>query len=263
MGSVHTALRVLEGVSEHQPVGVSDVARQLGLPKSSAQRALVALEAAGWIRSVGGGRATRWALTPRALIVGSRAGGELRLPAVARPAMEQLHAETRETIHLLVREGDDMVLIERLESPQVVRSSYPLGMRAPMSASSSGKALLAAMSPDDAAEVVGHGLRASTEATIVDPARLRADLDETRARGYATNRGELRTDISAVAAAILDARRDAVASMSISVPAQRMTDDECWDRYGRMVADAAHQVSAALGHDDGGRLAAAEPVRSP
>jgi len=246
MGSVHAALRVLEAVSEEQPVGVSDLARRLTMPKTSAQRALVALREAGWIRPVGEGRATRWALTPRALIVGSRAGGELRLTAVARPALEQLHARTRETIHLLVRDGDDMVLVEHLESPQLVRSSYPLGMRVPMSACSSGKALLAAMAPDDAAAILAHGLRASTEATITDPERLRLDLRRTSARGYATNRGELSPDVNAVAAAIVDARHGPVAAISISVPAHRMTDER-WELFGRMVADAARQASEALG----------------
>ncbi len=248
MGSVTTALRVLEAVSELQPVGVSEVARHLRLPKSSAQRALGALAAEGWIRPLGDARATRWALTPRALVVGSRAGGELRLPGVARPAMESLHAQTRETIHLLVREGDDMVLIERLESPQLVRSSYPLGMRVPMTASSTGKAYLAALPPEQQAVVLEHELRAPTSATIVDRERLRADLDETRARGYATNHGELSPDIRAVAAAIVDAGGLPAAAMSISVPAQRM-DDELWERYGAMVADAARQASALLGHD--------------
>src|SRR4051794_25755308 len=107
MGSVQTALRVLEAVSELQPVGVSDLARRLELPRSSAQRALATLGAEGWIRPLDHERSTRWVLTARALVVGSRAGGELRLPAVARPALERLHAQTSETIHLLVQEGDD------------------------------------------------------------------------------------------------------------------------------------------------------------
>jgi IclR family transcriptional regulator, acetate operon repressor len=261
MGSVLTALRVLEVVSEHQPIGVSDVARGLGMPKSSAQRALISLAEAGWVRRVDDSPSTRWALTPRALIVGSRAGGDVGLTAVARPAMEYLHAQTRETIHLLVHEDDHMVFVERLESPQVVRSSYPLGMRAPMSACSSGKAFLAAMPSDEAAVIISHGLPASTGASITDPARLMEELDRTRARGFAINRGELSPDISAVAAAILDGHRRPVASISISVPAQRMTED-LWDTYGGMVVGAARQVSAALGHD-GVPTSIASPVPGP
>lgn len=248
MHSVLTAFRVLEAVSEHQPVGVSDIARHLGVPKSSAQRALRALKEAGWIRPESDRQPTRWVLTPRALVVGSRAGGELRLTALARPVMEQLHAQTRETIHLLVREGDDMVIVEHLESPHVVRSSYPLGTRVPMGATSSGKAFLAALPPGQAQAVLAHGLAAATELTITDSGELSAELEQTRRRGYATNRGELDQDIRAVAAAILDAGGRPVASISISVPAQRMPD-ELWECYGTMIADAARAAGEALGHD--------------
>lgn len=248
MHSVLTAFRVLEAVSERQPVGVSELARDLGLPKSSTQRALTSLKAAGWIAPASDLAPTRWVLTPRALVVGSRAGGELHLTALARPVLEQLHVQTRETIHLLVREGDDMVIIEHLESPHVVRSSYPLGMRVPMSATSSGKAFLAAMSSEQAAAVVAHGLSPTTELTITDPQELAAELEQTRHRGYAINRGELDQDIRAVAAAVLDAAGRPVASISISVPAQRM-GEELWERYGAMVADAARSAGEALGYD--------------
>src|SRR5262245_18424015 len=132
VSSVHNALRVLEVVSQRQPVGVSHISRSLELPKSCAQRALRAMSEAGWIRKVDGDGLARWALTPRALIVGSHAGGEVGLTAVARPAMDQLHSYTQETIHLVVPDGDHMVIVERLESPHVLRSSYPLGMRVPI-----------------------------------------------------------------------------------------------------------------------------------
>jgi DNA-binding IclR family transcriptional regulator len=96
--------------------------------------------------------------------------------------------------------------------------------------------------------VLARNLPARTQTTITDAARLRADLDATRTRGYATNHRELTDEISAVAAAIRDSGGRPVASMSISVPAQRMSD-ELWDRYGRLAAAAAQKVSATLGHE--------------
>jgi IclR family acetate operon transcriptional repressor len=247
MSSVLTALHVLEAVSERQPIGVTEVARGLGVPKSSAQRALVALKAAGWIRPEGERSPTRWVLTPRAFAIGSRAGGDLRLTTLARPVMSELRAQTRETINLMVPDGADVVLIERLDSPQLVRSSYPLGMRAPMNACSNGKAVLSAMSAERLEELLAQDLPARTPATVTDADRLRRELAETCEHGYATNHEELSADISAVAAAILDMHAQPVAAVSISVPTQRMTD-ELWDRHGRLVADAARKVSAALGY---------------
>ena len=247
MSSVLTALRVLELVSQRQPVGVSDVARSLELPKSSAQRALAALAEAGWIRKADGDGLARWMLTPHALIVGSRAGGEAGLTALARPALVRLHAQTQETIHLVVRDGDHMVLVESLESPHVLRSSYPLGMRAPITACSSGKAFLAALPADEVAEILSHGLPAVTGSSITDRAQMLAELDRTSARGFAVNHGELTPDISSVAAVVLDVRRAPVAALSSSVPSQRMTPAK-QDGYGPMIIEAARQVSAALGH---------------
>ena len=245
MQSVLTALRVLETVSENQPIGVSDVARLLGIPKSSAQRALVTLKTAGWIQKAENDQDTRWVITSRALTVGNRAGGDV--VGVARPAMERLHVETRETIHFLVREGNDLVLVEHLESPQVLRSSYPLGTRMPMTATSSGKAFLAALSHADAESIIGEELRAFSPATIMKPHRLWAQLDEIRALGYATNVGEFSSDIRAVGAAVLDAGAHPIAAISISVPAQRMNEQH-WHQYGIMVADAARSISSEIGY---------------
>ncbi len=248
--SVLTTLKVLEYVSEHQPVGVSDIARGVKMPKSSAQRALTALSEAGWIRKVDESVLARWVLTPRALIVGSQAGGEDGLTALARPAMEYLRSQTQETINLLVRDGDFMVIVERVESPHMLRSAYPLGMRAAMTSCSSGKAFLTTLPHDQVAEILSHELPAS------DHAHMWEELDQTRergfamndnARGFAVDDGGLAPDISAVAAVIFDARSLPAGAISVTVPSQRMTADR-WDSYGLYAVEAADKVSAGLGY---------------
>jgi IclR family acetate operon transcriptional repressor len=247
MRSVVTALRVLEVVAERQPIGVSDVARELGIPKTSAQRALHALNTAGWIRPASEQAPTRWATTTRALVIGSQTGSDVDLTTVARPVMEELREQTGETINLMVPDGGGVVLIERLDSPQLVRSSYPLGMRSPMNACSNGKAVLSAMSAEQVDAVLAQELPGRTAATITDANRLRAELERSRERGYATNDRELSDDIRAVAAPIVDTHARPVAAVSVSVPAQRMTDD-CWDRYGLLVSAAARKASLGLRH---------------
>jgi IclR family acetate operon transcriptional repressor len=249
--SVLTTLKVLEYVSERQPVGVSDVARGLTMPKSSAQRALAALSEAGWIRKDDESVLARWVLTPRALIVGSQAGGEDGLTAHARPAMEYLRSQTQETINLLVRDDDFMVIVERVESPHMLRSAYPLGMRAAMTSCSAGKAFLTTLPHDQVVDILSHELPPS------DHARMWEELDQTRergfamndnARGFAVDDGGLAPDISAVAAVIFDARGLPVAAISVTVPSQRMTADR-WDSYGLYAVEAAEKVSAGLGHN--------------
>ncbi|MGH3098164.1 MAG: IclR family transcriptional regulator [Streptosporangiales bacterium] len=246
MQSVLNALRVLEGVAARQPIGVSELARELGLPKSSVQRALRTLHAAGWLHQAGT-ELTRWALTTKALHVAHHVGGDLSLRDVAVPVMEELREETGETVHLEVREGRHAVLIERLETPKPVRIVLPLGVGAPLHGSSNGKAILAHCPPEEIEQIIAEGLPRYTDATIVDAGALRAELADIRRRGYATNRGEWRTDVAAVAAAILDGEGHAVASMSISTPIDRMPDD-VRPRYGALVREAVGRVSEGLGH---------------
>lgn len=244
--SVINALRVLEGVAARQPIGVSELARELGLPKSSVQRALQTLHTAGWLHQAGT-ELTRWALTTKALHVAHHVGGDLSLRDVAVPVMEELRQETGETIHLEVREGKHAVLIERLETPKPIRIVLPLGVGAPMHGSANGKAILAHCPPEEIEQILAEGLPRYTDATIVDADALRAELADICRRGYATNIGEWRTDVAAVAAAILDSDGHAIASMSISTPIDRMPDTEC-PRYGALVCAAAGRVSTTLGH---------------
>lgn len=250
MQSVIGALRVLEAVAERQPVGVSELARALDVPKSSVQRSLQTLHSAGWIRPAAT-EVTRWALTSRALHVGQSGAGEFGLRDCAIPVMESLRRETGETIHLMIAEGRDVVLIERLPSPNPVRIVIPLGGRAPLHASSNGKAILASRAPDAVAAFLAGGLPMYTETTIVDAPALLAELADIRRRGYAVNRGEWRGDIAAVAAPILGHDDEPVASLSISSPVTRLPPD-VWPRYGGLVSDAARQISTALGASDDG-----------
>ncbi|MFE4959107.1 IclR family transcriptional regulator [Streptomyces sp. NPDC056653] len=246
MQSVLNALRVLEEVAARQPVGVGDLARALEIPKSSAQRALVTLQSAGWIRQVGGG-STHWVVTTKALHVGRQASAELSLRDVAVPAMEQLRRRTDETVHLTVPEGTDrVVLIERLETSKPVRIFMQLGMNLPLHASANGKAVLAASPPDVVERYIAEGLPRFTGTTIDDPDLLRAELMATRLRGYAVNGGEWRSDVSAVAAAVVGEAGLPVASISVNMPTSRMTDDLSVE-YGLLVRGTALQVSDALG----------------
>ncbi|WP_079036838.1 MULTISPECIES: IclR family transcriptional regulator [Streptomyces] len=246
MQSVLNALRVLEEVSARQPIGVADLARTLDLPKSSAQRALRTLHTAGWIRPAGG-EVTRWVLTTKALQVGRRATGELGLRDVAVPLMEELRRRTDETVHLTVPNGDKVVLIERLETSKPVRIILALGTQLPIHASANGKAVLASSPAEVIERHMAGGLEEFTETTITERERLLAELTLIRERGYATNGGEWRTDVSAVAAPVLDGAGLPIASISVNMPTSRMTP-EASAAHGVLVSETARQVSAALGH---------------
>ena len=248
MQTVLNALQVLEEVAVRQPAGAAELARATGIPKSSVQRALRTLHTAGWIRPASD-PVTRWLVTTKALYVGRHAAGEFSLRDVAVPVMEDLRRRIDETVHLAVPEGDRVVLIERLESSKPVRIVLALGTNLPIHASAHGKAVLAVGSDEMLERMLAGGLPRYTDTTITDPDALLAELSEIRERGYSTNGGEWRSDVSAIAAAILDHAGQPVASISVNVPTSRMTDEDR-SAYGVLVREAAAAVGAALGARD-------------
>ena len=145
MRVVTTAFRVLEEVAVHQPVGVSELARILDEPKSTVQRALQALHEVGWVEQEPGGT-RRWVQTTKLLALASRGGG-VSLRERAMPVMQELLERTDENIHLSVRSERGITIIEKLESSKVVRPHDPLGLVAPLHATSTGKAILAWSDP--------------------------------------------------------------------------------------------------------------------
>lgn len=246
MRTVLTAFRVLEEVAFAQPAGVGDLSRRLGMPKTTVQRALQTLWTAGWI-CPSGAETTSWVLTTRALHIGQRAVADLGVRDAALPIMRELRRETGETAHLMVLEGDRAVLIEKIETEHPIRAVITLGSGVPLHGSSNGKAMLAYRPVEEVRTIVGDHLDRYTNKTIVDWQEFLAELTRVRERGYATNVGEWRTDISAVASPIFDHEGRAKASLSISAPASRMTDD-LRPTYGALVTEAAQRVSAMLGY---------------
>jgi IclR family acetate operon transcriptional repressor len=243
--NVLNTLHVLEEVASRQPIGVGELARVLDMPKSSVQRALVTLNTAGWIRPAPG-EVTRWMMTKKALTIGGRSSDDLDLRGAAVPIMENLRRQTEETIHLTVPEGGKMVLIERLETDKPVRIIMALGHALPMHASANGKAVLAYSSPEVISQLLADELPRYSDTTITDPDELRAQLAAIRQRGFAVNHGEWRSDVGSVAAAVIGADEQPIASVSVNLPVSRLTE-QSEAAFGAAVREAASNLSARLG----------------
>lgn len=244
MRSVRTALRVLEAVSTRQPVGLTDLTRHLGLPKTTVHRGLTSLAEAGWVEN-DPADGTRWIVGTKAFIVGSTVGNRGGLRARALPSMGALASDVGETIHLMIRDGRHVVLIERIDSPHPVRAFAALGARAPLHASSNGKAILAYLTEEEARAYAQLDLKALTPRTIVEPAKLFDELALIRKRGYAVADEELQEGVVSVAAPIFDAAAHPVAALSISAPKSRLPK-AARSEHGRRVRKAADEIAGAL-----------------
>ncbi|HEY8474778.1 MAG TPA: IclR family transcriptional regulator, partial [Natronosporangium sp.] len=169
--------------------GVSDLSRRLGLPKSAVHRALDALVETGLVsRNVA---TSKYQLGPRALELGLAGFGTPDLRALAEPVMVQLRDRTEETVTLSYRVNTERVYAAQVESPQPVRMTITVGMRAPLYAGASGRAILAAMPEAEFEEYLAKvELRPLTGTTVFDPASLRSVIEEVRELGYAVSFGE-------------------------------------------------------------------------
>jgi len=250
MRPVHITLQLIEALSAVQPAGVTELAALTGIPRSTAQRALMTLYEAGWIELVDAKRGN-WTLSLRALIAAGRAGesqGTLR--NIAIPVMEELRRSTEETIHLMARQAESVVLIERLDGIRPVEQFRPFGSSAPLNLVATGKAILAALPEDELDDYLREPLPARTPISVTDPEVLRRELVEVRARGYATTFGGNRPTVAAVGAAILDSNGKPFAALSASGPLARITPQRA-EVLGPLVADAARRIGMGIGWQKG------------
>lgn len=243
MKSVGRALEVLECVSDLQPIGVSDIARTLGEPKTSVQRALDTLASGRWIARDDTNTAL-WVIAVRTALLGRNFAGKFDVQEVALSYMETLRQETQETIHLAVPREASMILIERLESPHPLRYVEPLGEPASIFRTATGKSVLAYMAPERLNALLSSHTGEITERGDT----LEEFLDELaaiRERGFSTT-SRWRSEVYATASVITSsASGEPIAALSISVPATRMTE-RLKSRHAELVTRAAKDISAHL-----------------
>lgn len=237
MRPVRISLEILEEVASRQPIGTSELARQLDLSKTTVHRALMSLAEAGWIEPTGEARKS-WQLSIHALVVAGRAlESQLGLRSIAIPVMEGLRRSTEETVHLVVRYHDSVALIERLDAIKPVRIFHPFGGRAPLHLTSSGKAILANLPQ---AELESYLRRCGAKA-----GPLVREFQQVHRRGFAINLGQNLPDANAVGAAIMGDGDRPIAAITVSAPSERMPEKLCLVR-GPLVHDAARRISLGL-----------------
>jgi IclR family acetate operon transcriptional repressor len=242
MDNVKTALRVLELVGNSEGVGVSELARRLGEPKSTIQRSLTTLHDGGWIRPAESHGWRRWTVTTKVLSLTHALKPIALLRKCALPVMEELRTETRESIHLMLLELDHVVFDERLDSPLALRAGRQIGARAPLHLSSAGKAILARQPKAEQAAYLKRELKAFTTNSITAPEILQREIERTAQRGFGYSDGEFDPEIRAVAAAILTAPDRPIGAISISCPKTRLPDDSV-QALGTLVTSAARRIS--------------------
>ena len=223
-------------------MGVSDLSRELGLTKSNTFRLLQTLSTLGYVRREPD---KTYSATLKTWQVGRSVVESLNLRSAASEMMLYLSEETKETVYLAVRDGLNVVYIDKVESVKPIRSWNPIGGTAPIYCVGTGKAILAEEYRFLRDQVAGS-LEAYTDRTITDVDRLDKDMAATKLRGYAIDTGEFRPNILSFGAVVQLPNGEAVGALGVSVPDVNLRDGDM-DRIGAHVQHAARTVSENLG----------------
>jgi len=224
-------------------MGLTEIAVALDLAKSNVHRLVQALTEARYIvRDETSGRYTAaiklWEL-------GSAVLARLDLRVHAQDVMDRLLEQTRETVHLSILDGDEVVYVHKLDSPNPVRAYTQIGGRAMAHCVATGKAMLASRSPM-VLERMATSLAPRTPSTIVDPSQFLHEMARIRTQGYAINKGEWNENVYGIAAPVTDVSGNVVAALGLSGPKERFKSAQV-KVFAPLLVEAAAQISQRLG----------------
>ncbi|MBI3716564.1 MAG: IclR family transcriptional regulator [Betaproteobacteria bacterium] len=257
LSSVANSIRLLKAFSdEEHELGVTNLAKRLGLAKSTVHRLASTLIREDMLEQ--DSETGRYRLGLALFELGARVRRKMNVFNEAQFALKDLVEKTGETAHLTVLDHTSVLYLYKVESRQAIRMKSVLGARAPAHCSADGKALLAFQTAEVVDSVLHLGLPALTPKTLTNEAALIADLAQVRARGYAIDDEETETGLRSLAAPVRDHRGEVVAAISIAGPVQRINKKVLLS-YAPAVVSAANLVSLRLGHlpQRHGRLRAA------
>jgi len=189
LSSVATSVRLLKAFSEEQvEIGISDLAKRLGVAKSTVHRLAVTLVADGMLEQ--NPDTGKYRLGIALFRLGSLVRRRMTMSNEARPLLRDLREKVNETVHLAVLDGSEIMYVFNLESTQAIRMRSDVGVRKPAYCTAEGQAILAFQPADVVERVVRDGLAARTPQTITDPQTLKKLLEGVRARLRHRGRGE-------------------------------------------------------------------------
>jgi IclR family KDG regulon transcriptional repressor len=240
--SVTNALRVLEALGNShrgEAIGLSDLARQLGIGKSTCHRLLITLESRGFAsqeQSTG-----KYKLGPKNIQIAGKYLEGTEISSLSKPILEKLVDKTGETAHIAVLDGKAALFVAKVDSDNPFRMMSHVGWRAPLHSCALGKVLLA-FNRDDS--LLGKiKLSRHTKNTITDRKRLLEELKEIRSNGWAIDDEEVQLGLRCYAAPIKNFEGEVVAAVSVSGPKVRSSPN-----IKEHVVQAAREISFEMGY---------------
>lgn len=217
--ATHLTLRILETLMELESAGVTEIATQLDLPKSTVHDHLRTLEQNSYVVSDEG----TYKIGAKFLTLGGFARSRMKLYNIAKPELDKLARETGEHVNLMIEQHGRGVFLYISTGEDALSLDTYVGKRTYLHTTALGKAILANLPQERYEEIIDeHGLERITDQTITTRDRLDAALEEIRAQGYAVDDGERIEGVQCIAAPVVGNNNQVLGALSVSAPKSRM-----------------------------------------
>ena len=250
--SLERGLAILSAFRSGRPLlGISELAREVGLSRSTAHRYIATLAGLGYLQQDPTTR--KYRLGPRVLDLGFSAINSMDVRELAAPHLQALSDETGHTVNMAVLDGADVVYIERCRTSRQGQRDIDLnlhvGSRLPAYCTSMGKVLLASLSPDRLAEVLDSMQFVQRGPnTLTDRAALLGELDRVRTNGLAVNNEELAYGLRSIAAPVRSQTGEVVAAINLAAHRSMVSLDSLVAHLGPPLQRTAAEISARIGY---------------
>ena len=244
--SADRAFRILEAVgSRSNGITHGELSKVLGIPKGSLSYLLSNLMDRDYLTFEK--QSKLYMLGPQLLVLTGRYLSNLDFVRVGRPILRQLVGEINEDAELAIMKDDEILFLYKEECSQPLKFSIAIGERAPIYATSAGKAILAYLSPAEVSRYLeAVRLAPITESTITDGETLKRELQEIRSKGLAYGREEFHQGISAIAAPVFNVYGDVIGSAVVTLPGVRFNTEQKRSIEAKLLK-AAREISRKLG----------------
>ena len=222
--SIVRAIKILEAFTTKTKMGITEISKMLKIPKSTSHSIVSTLEKEGILEK--DLESNKYYLGIKLFELGDKARENFELRNVAISYLKELNEMFDETVHLTIPEDGEVLYIECFESTKRLRTYSVIGVRAPMYCTAVGKAILAFLPDNEIDKIINESeLKKFTKNTITDKEKLKLELQKIRKNGYAIDNMEHEEGVRCVGAPIKNKSGYPLASISISGPSQRITDE--------------------------------------
>lgn len=245
--SVDRALKILDVLANRdEPIGLTELARKMGLDSSTVYRLLYTLRVHGYAQQDSGDK--RYRLGPKAIELGQKALDRFSLRRQAGAFVRELAAKTGESALLATLVGGKPICVENEDGAGLFRMSPQVGSEAFPHCTATGKAIAANLPERELQQLLAKtGVWQFTDKTITDLGALRIHLRKVREEGYAVNDEEIYAGLRGLAAPVFDHRGLVVGSIGISGPVSRMTPEKL-EESKQVVMNLARELSRSIGY---------------